>query len=72
MIMLFNVLCFLELITEREASNFCYDLGAMIGSVDDAFGMHSYSYLYVYEIFFSKCIPMHVELTLASPFTCQI
>lgn len=51
-IMMFNVLCFLELVIEGEASNSCYDFGAMIGSVDDAFGMHSYSYLYVYETFF--------------------
>lgn len=56
---MFNVLCSLELVIEGEASSSCFDFGAIIGSVDDDFGMHSYSYLCVYEkLFLNACICM--------------
>lgn len=38
--MMFIILCFLDLVLEVDTSNnSCHDIEAMIGGVDDAFGM---------------------------------
>lgn len=53
------ILCFIELVLEEQPNNSCHDSEAIIGGVDDAFGMYCYDDIYMFKNYVKKIFLIH-------------